>query len=85
MPSDLYAAVRWYLRRWVNPDDLDAVLKYYDEKLSTSTGYFETKVPGYIQNWPTRGETQQKVAELTAEMKKAAQPKAHEYEIKRVK
>lgn len=80
-----YAAVRWYLRRFVNPDDLDAVQKYYDEKLSTSTGYFETKVPGYVQNWPTRGETQQKVAELTAEMKKAAQPKAHEYEIRRVK
>jgi hypothetical protein len=80
-----YAAVRWYLRRWVNPDDLDAVQKYYDEKLSTSTGYFETKVPGYVQNWPTRGETQQKVAELTAEMKQAAQPKAHEYEVRRVK
>jgi len=80
-----YAAVRWYLRFRVNPDDLDAVKKFYDEKISTSTGYFERQVPGYLENWLKRGETQKKVAELTVEMKQAAQPKAHEYEIKLVK
>lgn len=80
-----YAAVRWYLRRHVNPDDLPAVKVFYDEKIPNRTGYFESKVPGYLENWPNRGEVQEKLAAQTEELLKLRVPTAHQYEIRAAK
>lgn len=77
-----YAAVRWYLRRWVDPDDLSAVKKIFDEKMAKSTGYFETKVPGYLANWENRGEVLRKLADQTEELEKMRIPSAHRYEVR---
>ena len=80
-----YAAVRWYLRRYVNPDDLARVKKFYDEEIPNRTGYFESKVPGYLAQWEQRGDVEKKLAEETSEMLKKRQPVPHRYEIKAVK
>lgn len=75
-----FAAVRWFLRRNVNPDDLAAVAQFAETKMS-KTGYFESKVPGYIQNWPTRPEIVETLDRETAAIHEAAQPKEHKYQL----
>lgn len=80
-----YAAVRWYLRRYVNPDDLAAVQDFYDHKIPNRTGYFESKVPGYITNWPQRSEVQAKLDAQTEELFTLRVPEKHTYEIRPVK
>lgn len=80
-----YAAVRWYLRRYVNPDDLTRVKKFYDEEIPNRTGYFESKVPRYLAEWEQRGEIEKKLAEETAEILKKRQPTPHRYLLKQAK
>lgn len=77
-----YAAVRWYLRRFADPDDLAAVKKVFDERMANSTGYFETKVPGYLANWENRGEVLAKLAAQTEELEKMRIPAEHRYEVR---
>lgn len=81
-----HAAVRWFLRlRQVNPDDMVAVQKIYDEKFSKTGGYFEDKTPGYLKNWGNRAEVQEKLAQETEELLKLRKPVAHMYEIVPIK
>ena len=75
-----FAAVRWFLRRHVNPDDLAAVAEYAETKMN-KTGYFEEKVPGYIKGWPTRPEIVKTLDEQTAAIHDAAQPMPHDYKL----
>ncbi len=77
-----YAAVRWDLRRYVDPDDLARVKKFYDEEIPNRTGYFESKVPRYLAEWERRGEVEKKLAEETAEMLKKRRPTARQYLLK---
>lgn len=76
-----HAAVRWFLRRSVNPDDLAAVQDFYDHKITNKTGYFESKVPGYIANWPKRAEVQQKLDAQTEELFALRVPVKHTFEL----
>ena len=76
-----YAAVRWYLRRRVDVDDMTAVMKFYDN-LKNKTGYFEAKVPGYVQNWSRRASVIEEVARLDKEIRQTARPVSHRYTIK---
>jgi lysophospholipase L1-like esterase len=76
-----HAAVRWFLRnRKVDPDDLEAVKLYAETKMA-KTGYYEGKVPDYLQNWGRRGEVAGKVAELERRALEARVPVAHAYAV----
>ena len=76
-----YAAVRWYLKhRQVNPDDLAAVKTFAETKMA-KTGYYEGKVPHYLQNWAKRGEVAARVASLEQEIFSARKPVAHVYAV----
>ncbi len=77
----LYAAVRWYLgHRKVNPDDTAAVQKHYDN-LPNKTGYFEARIPDYLKEWKNIATVVDRVNQLAAEARKAAQPVEHRYEV----
>lgn len=77
----LYAAVRWYLgHRKVNPDDAIAVQQHYDN-LPNKTGYYESRIPEYLKEWKTISTVFDRVNQLTAEARAAAQPVEHRYEL----
>ncbi|MDO4573926.1 MAG: SGNH/GDSL hydrolase family protein [Planctomycetia bacterium] len=76
-----YAAVRWYLRRHCNPDDLEAAMAHYNG-LQNKNGYFEAKVPDYVKGWPNRAEVVSTLAEQTQAMREAARPVKHVYTIR---
>ena len=76
-----YAAVRWFLRnRGVNPDDFDAIGRFVKEKMNPR-GYFEEKVPGYLESWGKRAEVIEKIDRLDAEARTLAVPKTHQYAL----
>lgn len=76
-----YAAVRWFLgHRRVNPDDLAAVKTYAETKMS-KTGYFESKVPGYIKNWPAHGEVTARIRAMENELFALRKPALHAYSV----
>ena len=76
-----YAAVRWFLRRHVNPDDLPAVKTYAETKMG-KTGYFERQVPTYLKEWEQRGNVIAQVAEFENKALQARIPVPHTYEIR---
>ncbi|NQT12692.1 MAG: SGNH/GDSL hydrolase family protein [Planctomycetes bacterium] len=77
-----YACVRWFLRhRHVDPDDFAAVKKYAETKMA-KTGYYESQVPTYLEEWERRDEIVAQVAALEQEALCARIPVPHEYEIR---
>lgn len=77
-----YACVRWFLRhRRVDPDDFAAVKAYAETKMA-KTGYYESQVPAYLQEWERRDDVVAQVAALEQEAFRARIPVAHEYEIR---
>ncbi len=80
-----YAAVRWFLRhRRVNPDDLAEVKAFAETKMS-KTGYYEGKVPAYLDNWEKRNEVVDQVASLESQALAARKPVAHVYTLQPVR
>ncbi|MDO4568876.1 MAG: SGNH/GDSL hydrolase family protein [Planctomycetia bacterium] len=78
------AAVRWFLRlRHIDPDDLESVRAFY-EALPNKTGYFETKIPNYVDTWSSHAEWEKKVAHQTTAVRAAAQPLARMYEVRQI-
>ena len=77
-----YACVRWFLRhRRVDPDDLEAIKTYAETKMG-KTGYYESKVPTYLKQWPNRQEVIAKVAALEQQALQARKPVPHKYHIR---
>ncbi len=76
-----YAAVRWFLKhRQVNPDDLSAVKAFAETKMAKA-GYYEGKVPDYLNNWEKRGEVIDKMTVLEQQAFAARKPVAHTYSV----
>ena len=76
-----YACVRWFLRhRRIDPDDLAAVKEYAETRME-KTGYYQAKVPTYLEEWPRRQKVIAEVAGLEEEALAARRPVAHEYEV----
>ena len=80
-----YATVRWYLKgRQVNPDDLEAVREYVKTR-KQSTGYYEEKVPAYLEGWSARETVLKKIAAFEQELFAARKPVPHAYAVQPVK
>lgn len=75
-----YACVRWFLGRYIDPDDFDAVREFMKSK-EGETGYYLAKVPTYLAEWEDRAEVQAEVLRLEKKAREAAQPKKHEFKI----
>ena len=76
-----YAAVRWSLRhRKVDPDDLEAVRVYAETKMA-KTGYYEGKVPEYLEAWGRRSEVIEKVDGLERQAWAARKPVPHLFAV----
>jgi hypothetical protein len=79
-----HAAVRGFLRsRKVDPDDL-AAASAFGESLTNKTGYFESKIPGYVKAWGGRAEAVAKVEDFGRQALAARKPMPHAYVIRRV-
>lgn len=79
-----YAAVRWFLRhRKIDPDDMAAVKEYAETKMN-KTGYYEGKVPDYLNKWEYRSEVVANVADWEQQALKARIPVAHTYVVRPV-
>ena len=77
-----YACVRWFLRhRRVDPDDLEAIKTYAETKMG-KTGYYESKVPTYLKEWPNRQEVIAEVAAFEQQALQARTPIPHRYQIR---
>ncbi len=77
-----YAAVRWFLRRHVNPDDMAAV-KIFAETKMNKTGYYEGKVADYMKSWEKRGEVIEQVKTLEQQLFALRKPVEHLYLLRR--
>lgn len=75
-----YACVRWFLGRYIDPDDFEAINEFMKSK-EGETGYYLSKVPTYLAEWENRGEVKAMVLKLENDAQEAAKPVPHIYKL----
>lgn len=82
-----FAAARWILRKFgVDPDDFKAVQAYYDAlSPARKNGFFERMFPEYLRDYGKKSDLERDQDVRWAQLLKLREPRAHCYEVKRVK
>lgn len=82
-----FAAIRWYCGNVrVNPDDLQAVQKHYDNLSEKGrNGWYQKQIPHYLKNWENRQKDIDQIKKYEKDLLEARLPVQHEWTIVPVK
>ncbi|MDD3586838.1 MAG: SGNH/GDSL hydrolase family protein [Thermoguttaceae bacterium] len=82
----LNASCRWYLSgKQIDANDLVLVKKHYEEHKNTKNkfvGLFVGRLPNYLKTWPHREAIEQEIQTRSHEVRAAAIPVPHDYELR---